>query len=521
MINFKKIHFSGILFTAFFFSIFIMLLGMDRYSSKLLFVFSFFIFLAVGILLDIAIRHLSSKARQILSGEHLGNRIYAIFSDRKLKLLLWGLITLFFIPAYLALFPGTFGYDAPVQAAQYFGEMELTSANPLLHTYLLGLFLSLGETLLKSASLGVALFCLIQGLLVTHVLARSFLFLKKIHTPFTVILIGLLWILCNPTLHVLTFNVTKDILLGVCLLHFLLNLLDILCGLGPSKADYFRLILSGVIMCLMRNAAIYLVAALIVLMLFALRKYKKIILSLSMVFVVSWLLSVFFSYGLKIPAGNARENMSIPIQQLAAVSHAYYYGPEPPNITQEQLNTIHELIPAEAMEVFLYDTVDLVKAVFDTEVFSEDPGKYISLYLTVGRQNPSVYVRAFRDMVVPYFDMAKSTRRLLSLSETFPEISHLRISRYDLFPSYYSFLEDQIETEHYCLVLQPGISIWLMVLGIAVSIERKNRKILLCILPIALYFIGLLLGPMALLRYLFPMMLATPLLLGILFWKNA
>lgn len=213
--------------------------------------------------------------------------------------------------------------------------------------------------------------------------------------------------------------------------------------------------------------------------------------------------------------------MSIPIQQLAAVSHAYYYGPEPPNITQEQLNTIHELIPAEAMEVFLYDTVDLVKAVFDTEVFSEDPGKYISLYLTVGRQNPSVYVRAFRDMVVPYFDMAKSTRRLLSLSETFPEISHLRISRYDLFPSYYSFLEDQIETEHYCLVLQPGISIWLMVLGIAVSIERKNRKILLCILPIALYFIGLLLGPMALLRYLFPMMLATPLLLGILFWKNA
>lgn len=517
MTNFKKIHFSGILFTAFFFSIFIMLLGMDRYSSKLLFVFSFFIFLAVGILLDIAIRHLSPKARQILSGEHLGNRIYAVFSDRKLKLLLWGLITLFFIPAYLALFPGTFGYDAPVQAAQYFGEMELTSANPLFHTYLLGLFLTFGETLLKSASLGVALFCLIQGLLVTHVAARSFLFLKKIHTPFTVILIGLLWILCNPTLHVLTFNVTKDILLGVCLLHFLLNLLDILCGPEPSKADFFRLILSGVIMCLMRNAAIYLVASLMILMLFALRKYQKIILSLSMVFLVSWLLSVFFSYGLKIPAGNARENMSIPIQQLAAVSHAYYYGPEPPDITEEQLNTIHELIPEEAMEVFLYDTVDLVKAVFDTEVFSEAPGKYISLYLTVGRQNPSIYLRAFRDMVIPYFDMTKSARRLLSLSETFPEISHLRISRYDLFPSYYAFLESQIETEHYCFVLQPGISIWLIVLGIAVSIERKSRKILLCILPIALYFMGLLLGPMALLRYLFPMMLATPLLFGILF----
>lgn len=520
MANFKKIHLTGILFTAFFFSIFIMLLGMGRYSSKLLLVFSFFIFLTAGILLDIAIHRLSPEARLALSGDRLGRRIYEACPDRKLKLLLWGLISLFFIPAYLALFPGTFGYDAPVQAAQYFGEMELTSANPLLHTYLLGVFLSFGEKILKSASLGLALFCLIQGLFVTHALARSFLFLKKIRTPFTVILIGLLWILFNPTLHALTFNATKDILLGVCLLHFLLNLLDILSDSEFSGIDGFRLILSGVIMCLMRNAAIYLVAALMILMLFALRKYKKIVLSLGIIFLASWLFSVFFSHGLKIPAGNARENMSIPIQQLAAVSRAYYYGTEPSNITEEQLATIQELIPVEALEGFLYDTVDLVKAVFDTEVFSENPGKYISLYLTVGRQNPSIYAHAFRDMVLPYFDMTKSGRRLLSLSETFPDISHLRISRYDLFPAYYAFLENQIESEHYYFVLQPGISIWLMVVGVAVSIERKNRKILLCILPIALYFIGLLLGPMALLRYLFPMMLATPLLFGILFWDE-
>ena len=123
-------------------------------------------------------------------------------------------------------------------------------------------------------------------------------------------------------------------------------------------------------------------------------------------------------------------------------------------------------------------------------------------------------------MILPYFDMTQSMRRDLSLTETFPEISHLRISRYDLFPAYYTFLENRIETDHYFLLMQPGISVWLMVIGTGISINRKNRKILLCILPIAIYFIGLLLGPMALLRYLFPMMLATPLLLGILFWKE-
>ena len=77
-----------------------------------------------------------------------------------------------------------------------------------------------------------------------------------------------------------------------------------------------------------------------------------------------------------------------------------------------------------------------------------------------------------------------------------------------------------MEAEHYFLLLQPGISIWLMALGIGISICRKNGKILLCIFPVAIYFIGILLGPMALLRYLYPMMLATPLLFGILFGKT-
>lgn len=212
--------------------------------------------------------------------------------------------------------------------------------------------------------------------------------------------------------------------------------------------------------------------------------------------------------------------MCIPIQQLAAVSHSAHYGTEPVNITPEQIASIEELIPEEALEVFLRDTVDLVKAEFDTETFRKDPRKYISLYLSVGRQNPGIYIRAFRDMVLPYFDMTKSARRSLSLEETFPEFSHLRISGYGLLPSFYAFLESQMEAEHYFLLLQPGISIWLMALGIGISICRKNGKILLCIFPIAIYFIGILLGPMALLRYLYPMMLATPLLFGILFGKT-
>lgn len=449
-------HLKGILFIAFFFSLFIMLLGMRQYSQKRLFILSFSFFFAAGVIFDLSAARLSPRMRRFLSGEKLSEKINGSCSVRMRKRFLWLLITLSFVPAYLALFPGTFGYDAPVQAAQYFGEMELSGANPLLHTYLL----------------------------------------------------------------------------GVCLLHFLLNLLDVFqsCGELPKTARHsspalaasektgiLRLLFSGIAMCLMRNAAIYLVAVLIIALLFSFRKYKKAFLSLCMIFLISWLFSRFSTYALHIVPGDARENMSLPIQQLAAVAHSARYDTEPVDITQEQLAAIHELIPAGSLEVFMRDTVDLVKADFDTKTFTGNPRKYISLYLTVGRQNPGIYIRAFRDMTVPYFDMTKSLRRDLCLTATFPEISHLHISGYGLFPSYYNFLEERIGTDHYFLLMQPGISIWLMVIGIGVSINRKDKEIFLCILPPAIYFIGLLLGPMALLRYLYPMMLATPLLFGILF----
>ncbi len=553
-------HLKGIVFTAFFFSLFIIVLGMGQYTAKRLFVLSFAGFFAAGVILDIAVSCMPAQAARFLAGEKLSEKLYARFTDRQLQLILWLVISLSFAPAYLALFPGTFGYDAPIQAAQYFEELKLTAANPLLHTYLLGIFISFGEKVLKNASLGFALFILIQGLLAAHVLSRSFLFLKRIHTPLTAMAAGLLWILFNPTLHVLTFNATKDILLGVCFLHFLLNLLDAAlysadgisqnarsragraenASLPPpvtrsaclpdgklpcanphiKETGCIRLLISAILMCLMRNAAIYLVAALILFLLPSFRKYKGILLSLCLAFLISWLSALFFTKALDIPAGNARENLCIPIQQLAAVSHSAHYGTEPVNITPQQLDAIHELIPEETLTVFLRDTVDLVKADFRTEVYLEDTSRYLSLYLAVGRQNPGIYIRAFRDLVLPYFDMSRSTRRLLSLEETFPGLSHLRISRSNLFPAYFAYLEDRIGTEHYGFILQPGLSVWLAFLGIGVAINRKNNKILLCILPLMLYFIGILLGPMALLRYLYPMMMATPLLFGICFWKK-
>lgn len=84
-----------------------------------------------------------------------------------------------FPPGRLALFPGTFGYDA-----------------------------------------GFALYIALQGLAVTGSIAYSLLACRRRQVPLIWIALGGVWAALNPFLWVLAFSPTKDILFGVFLLCF-------------------------------------------------------------------------------------------------------------------------------------------------------------------------------------------------------------------------------------------------------------------------------------------------------------
>ena len=68
------------------------------------------------------------------------------------------LLVLFWIPAFLALFPGTFGADAPIQLAMYDGIYPLSDHQPILHTFLIGGLIHLGDVLFKNSNIGLAIY---------------------------------------------------------------------------------------------------------------------------------------------------------------------------------------------------------------------------------------------------------------------------------------------------------------------------------------------------------------------------
>lgn len=449
--------------------------------------------------------------------------LYDKWSDRTFFLVLWGILTVGWIPAYLAFFPGIFGYDAPNQMEQILGSIPYASHHPLLHTVILGLFMNCGKAVFGVYNGGVALFCIFQGLVLGGSIARSFLVMKKLRTPFWVLAVSLAWCVWNPVLQVLTFNTTKDILFGALFLHFILNCYGWIAD--PGKKTFRQtllLILSGILMCLLRNQGIYIVAVLLVISVFADWKDKRFLASLCVIVIAGRLFFAVTNTVLGVQKGDAREMLSVPMQQMALVCSLYMAG-EDVSLTPEEFEKFALLVDKEHIPDYHLSTADPVKSYFDTETLKQDLPGYLSLYVRVGMHNPGYYLTALRCLIYPYWDMSENVARDISITNTFPELSEgWGISQESLLPGYKEYLSNYIlygmdeEIRGLSWLLEPGLCIWIMTALLGLSVARKEKAVFLSVMAGVLFFGTLLLGPVALMRYLYPLMILTPWLLALL-----
>lgn len=452
---------------------------------------------------------LSRQKALFSANQFLEKILYRNYTDRTLFFAVWILMIIFWLIPYLAFFPGIFGYDVPIQMQQYFGYDVLTSANPLLHTLTVGFFFDAGYFLFGRYQAGLALFTAFQVLIVTSCCARSLLFLKKKGTPVILLLIGLLWFLWNPALQVLSMNATKDILFGAFLLHFVICFFESLKKNDMTRKSFLRLLICGVLMCLFRNGSDYLILILLVICLLTRIRKKKIYICLFAIWGISRLFSIISAYGFDIPTGDSREFLSVPIQQLAYVRFA-------DAMTEEQSEIINEILPAEEYE-FMYECADFPKAAFRTEQFKKDPKRYIHTYLEIGRENYDLYWAAFCYLASPYFDMRLSDNRCLSLDWTFPMLNTWDMKPDSKLPAYALFTEKLLSDDNRFYNALIGAGVYLLCILFCISLTKKDKITLLGTLLFVLYLTALMFCPVARMRYLYPVMLATPLLSGLLF----
>lgn len=459
------------------------------------------------------------------------------------------LLLLAWFPVYLAYYPGICAYDAPVQTGQIM-EHYYFDHHPIVHTLLLQGMLWLGSHIFGSVNAGMAFYTAGQMLLLAGCMAYGMWVLHRRKAPAGAQLIVLLLGMFFPFHWYMSVSMTKDTVFSAFLLLQLVSLTDLLMEDRRSIRPGIRDLLFGigtVGMILFRNngkyAMIVLLAFLFLMFCFGKRARKL----WGRLFVVS---TVAFGVGLFVLSavfnithaeqGDRREMLSMPIQQMSRCM--IYHGgvgvlPEDDGtMTEQDKALINDFILDEAYRDYDPGIADPVKRHTNTYVVRYRSGEFIKTYLHLLSAYPGDMINAALAVDAGFLSPFDTTHATVNQTGENEGLGYVQ-TRWDegvlnergiykdsKFPWLYERLENWAENNGYLripllkYIFVPGSFLWLY-LGLAAVLFITDRK-RFC-LPLAIvggYYGTMLLGPTVQMRYVYPVMLALPYLLALL-WK--
>ena len=444
-------------------------------------------------------------------------------SPGKEFLIVFVCFVILYLPAFLAVFPGIFGYDGPVQIEQFFSsERPITAHHPLAHTILLGVCFSVGNFFFHDYNAGLALYTILQNLIMSFAFSYAIYWMRKRGAIFWGRLLALLFFATNPIIQLMNCNTTKDTLFSGFFLLVFIFYIDILRNW--SKKGALKFMVASILMCLFRNQGYYLLLFCFIILLLTCRKKKvnvcKVVLLSAIIgwFCMSPLISL-----LQIEKGDPREMLSLPMQQMAAVWKQDEMGETVLDPKDKQ--KLEELISVDGLEQFQEDSADPVKSAFSTAVLKEDLLGYARLYLKIGIDHTKSYIDTFFKLSSRYWDPYQyGNYRGLMYSNVFPEINICGIERTPILPSYYQYLEDMTNCISRLpvirLIFSQALPVWLMFFLFAVALRERNSEIGNALILLLGQWGILLLSPAFLIRYTLPLIVCVPVLVMLVFSPN-
>lgn len=465
----------------------------------------------------------------------------------------WAVIFVCWLPVFLAYYPGILAYDSYVQI-----EQILTGAynnhHPLFHTFLIEVFMDLGNVLGR-ANLGVAIYTVVQMLVLSGTMAFGVLLLSKKGVSRAWLILVVLLCSLNPANSYLAISMTKDVYFTVFFLWFVFCLLKLLEKEKHHPMWDCIYVAVTVFMILFRNNGMYALLVCLCLYVFfaflgfcfgkkkragedgSIRKEKR---KRFWFFLAETMLGIFISVlilgGLNKSVGaqdgDKREMLSIPIQQIARTM--VYHGGV--NVNAEDDNSLSDADKALINEFLLsegylqYDPIisDPVKRNTNTWVVLNKMKEFVSMYVRLALDYPGEYVNAFLAVNGGYLSVFDESHGQVNLRGDemglgylqtrweLSTISKANISKDSKWPALYEKLEKFASDNGYLdiplvrQIVAPGLYLWCYAVFAVWAYFKREKQWLLPLYFVIGYYITLVLGPTVQLRYLYPLMVLLP-----------
>lgn len=443
-------------------------------------------------------------------------------NSRCVYFIVWAFILILWLPCYLAYYPGLLEYDMWIQTYQAGGVIPINKFHPPLHTLLWKLCLNTGSAWDIQP---ITIYSVAQMLILSAVFARivTFFMKRKVHNGFIIAMIC--FFALNPVVALFSIAPTKDILFGV---FFITAVFEIYRFISDTEnycqkpGNYVWLILNITGCCLFRNNALYVFLLCLPFFVISYRKQWKSALLLFCTPIILFCLinSVIFP-AMGIEEGEAKEMLSVPMQQIALASVTH-----DAELSEETKAEINNYMPyTDMLSSFNPRFADPVKGSFQTEYFTKNKAGFIKLWFSLLLKYPKDYISAFMSLNLAYWypDAASvdpySGRKYIETGITQTDVyTFTRDSKiprlYDLYEKVadYSAFEKIPFIANLFSIATP---FWSLVLCAAVLLAQKRNKLVLALLPGFFLWLTYMAGPVSNFRYIFPLFIQYPLLLAI------
>lgn len=461
------------------------------------------------------------------------------------------------LPAYLGLFPGVYAYDAVIQV-RWMEEGYLTSYHPLLHSAFLYGCIDAGRALLGSPEVGLAAYSLIQMAAMALICGYLGWFcIDRFRLGWAGALAVLAFFLLYPATPLLAVSATKDTLFAGFFALAAAGAADAVLDEGAffsRKRNALRIAIPLLLMCLLRNNGVYAAAVLALFFAWTFARNRahvahggaahpedveprrvgrgnRLLCCGALIAAVAAAAALLgpVQAVLGVEPSPAREALSVPIQQLSRVLV------EDGDVSQQDREAVEAYIPD--WQDYNPRIADPAKATFDSQRFSEDPLAFIALWARLGLQHPAAYLDAWASMTFGYWytDMAFPdpatghpylAARMTDPSELADPDGYLFIQQDSKLPLAGKLAEAFAHGAPFralpalSLLFAPATFVWAMLACAGCCIAARRTRLALAVaLPVGL-LATLLLGPVVLFRYVYPLVLCGPLFV-LIPWKLA
>jgi hypothetical protein len=501
--------------------------GID-YSAKGMFHKAFLI-CSLGILfaavLLIMLDFLSSAAGKV-KNIGPGSRLQILAGGRSSVFVIWAFIFLCWLPVFLAFYPGIFAYDVPNQVSQLHFR-EFTSHHPVLHTLYLGICIGIGKQF-HSYNLGVAIYTLSQMAVMSAIFAYTCSKLNRWGAPVWVWVLSILYFALHPLNSMFAVSTTKDVLFTGFLLLLIIFLYEMFREPDIFVHSIFlqaRFLVTVILMASFRNNGLY---AFLLCIPFILMLQKKRRLRLTLICAAAALAYLLFinilHRGLHVSSGSIAEMLSIPIQQFARVTALHQE-----ELADEDLQALYGYIDEEKLTLYNAYLADPVKDGFNQEAFYENTKGFVKLWARLGLKYPGTYADAFLtcslgnwypNMNYPNMHPYMET----SVKDVYLDLPFERQSKLPWLEELYGKLAYDTPHQGYPVVsmlFQPAFFSWFLLFAAAYCVHMKNRPGFLALMPLTGLWLTLLLAPIALMRYSYPLAAALPIMIWFMLDKHS